>query len=455
MRPPAPAETSAGRTDGSELMLLYNILLVAAAVLGLPLIAAAVLASAKLRRTLPYRMGLKPLPAAIGRADAAPPAHRPIWIHALSVGEVLSAVPLVKALKVGAPNRSVLFSVSTRTGFDVADRELAATVEAVFFAPYDFSFLIRRMVQRIDPALVVIVETDIWPNFLYETSRRRVPVLLVNARLSQRSLRGYKRVAFWSKWLFSGFAKICVQSHLDAERFGLLGIPADRIALTGNVKFDQPADPVSGDPAQPWRRRLNLPPGGKIWLAGSTHPGEEAVIREVFIRLRQRHPDAVLITAPRDPRRAPGVADQFNACGFATALVSGLAPDGGQPPADVIVVDTIGDLRTLYALADVTFIGGSLVDRGGHNPLEPAAFAKPVLFGTDMSDFAAVAQLLLEAGGGLQVRDAAQLLAAVAMLLADPRKAAAMGQAAGRIFNAHKGAVAKNTEIILNELSGR
>jgi len=432
-------------------ILFYNILSFIAAVLGLPLILPVVAASRKLRRTLPHRLGFRRLPAAAGR-----PGFRkkgPVWIHALSVGEVLSAVPLVKALKNKIGNHDIFFSVSTQTGYEVAGRCLTGIVDAIFFYPYDLAFSVRQVVKKIDPELVVIVETDIWPNFLHEMTRRKVPVLLVNARLSKKSFSGYKRFAFFFRWMFSGLLKICAQSDLDAERFRQMGIPFDRIIVTGNVKFDQTDEPFTDDQNQQLRQRLKIASGKKIWLAGSTHEGEEAVIRDVFIRLQRSHYDLTLIMAPRDPRRTAAVARLFQQADIATALVSDLSIEKEARPAGVIIVDSIGELRGLYALADIAFVGGSLVDGGGHNPLEPAAFSKPVLFGSDMSDF--IARLLLESGGGLQVHDAGELFAAVHMLMENSSKADELGRNAYRVFCRNKGAVARNLEIIVNELSDR
>ncbi|MEW6674005.1 MAG: 3-deoxy-D-manno-octulosonic acid transferase [Thermodesulfobacteriota bacterium] len=434
------------------MIFFYNMVMVIAAVLLLPLILPAILASGKLRRTFPYRLGLKALPDAIDHPEVCKNRKGPVWVHALSVGEVLSAVPLVKELKNKVENHAVFFSVSTLTGYEVACRRLTGIVDAIFFYPYDFAFTVRWLVKKISPSLVVIVETDIWPNFLNELTRRQAPVVLVNARLSKRSFVGYKRIAFFFRWVFSGFAKICAQSDLDAERFRRLGIPSRRIVVTGNVKFDQNDDPVSDEQLQRWRRRLKVGPGKKVWLAGSTHEGEEAVVRDVFIRLLRNRTDMTLIVAPRDPRRVPGVARLFREAGIAAALASRPPSNDGESPADVFIVDTIGDLRTLYALADMAFIGGSLAGCGGHNPLEPAAFSKPVLFGPDMSDFAVIAQMLIESGGALRVRDAEGLFAAVAMLMDNRLKAEEMGRNASRVFCENKGAVARILEIILNEL---
>lgn len=435
------------------MIFFYNILLIIVAVLGLPLILPALLASEKLRRTFPHRLGFKRLPAAIGRPEVRRNIKGPVWIHALSVGEVLSAVPLVKALKNKIENYSIFFSVSTRTGYEVASRHLTGIADAIFFYPYDLVFSVKHVVKKISPALVIIVETDIWPNFLHEMFLRKVPVLLINARLSKRSFNGYKRFAFFFRWVFSGFLKICVQSSLDAERFRRLGIPSDRIIVTGNVKFDQKDDPISDDQIQHWRRRLKIASGKKVWLAGSTHDGEEAVVKDVFIRRQRNFFDMTLMVAPRDPRRAAAVARLFQQAGISTALVSQLSSNKEAQPADVIIVDTIGDLRALYALADMAFIGGSLVDCGGHNPLEPAAFSRPVLFGPYMSDFIAIAQMLLESGGALQVCDAAELSAAVNLLIGNSLKADEMGLNAYRVFCENKGAVARNLEIIVDELS--
>lgn len=437
------------------MIFLYNILFCAAGILGLPLILPAMLASPKLRATFPGRLGLNRPPGAAAALPAARGAGRRIWLHALSVGEVLSAVPLARELKNRMKNCDLCFSVSTATGLELAGRLLRDVADAVFFYPYDLIFSVRQAIRRIDPALVVIVETDIWPNFLHQLAARDVPVLLVNARLSARSFAGYRHFSFFFRQVLPGFARICTQSAADAERFRKLGFPPGRIAVTGNVKFDRMDRPLSQAEADSLRCRLKVPPGRKVLLAGSTHDGEEAVVSEAWMRLRREGLDTTLIVAPRDPRRAPALAQLCGDQETSVGRLSHLETHWEGPPPDIIIVDTIGELRKLYAVADAAFVGGSLVRGGGHNPLEAAAYSKPILFGPDMSDFAEISTLLVQAGGACRVRDGAELFVRLKPLLTGGPAADAMGAAANRVFNENKGAVARNLEVIMEVLRQR
>jgi 3-deoxy-D-manno-octulosonic-acid transferase len=301
-------------------------------------------------------------------------------------------------------------------------------------------------VAKVEPAIVIIVESDIWPNFLFEMKKRNVPVILVNARLSRRSYSGYKRFLFFFKKLFLSFSKICVQSSEDAHRFSLLGIPPDRIIITGNIKFDQQYDFADSEEMNKLRQSLRIRPSQKILLAGSTHCGEEAILLDAFSRLKKKYPDFILVIVPRNPDRAKSVRRICGSAGFFAVTMSELEEKkAGQ---DVIVVDRIGILKMLYSIADITFVGGSLVNCGGHNPLEPAAFSRPIIFGSDMSDFADISDMLVESGGAVSVNDAEGIYNIVSELLADNHKAGEMGSMAFKVFNANKGAVDKTLNTI-------
>ncbi len=421
---------------------LLHLVLAAAAPLLLPLI----LLTPRRRRTVLQRLGLVDRPR---RASARLEAHqRPVWVHALSVGEVISAVPLVRQLARELKGCKIVFSVSTLTGFQIARQQLPAAVSDLFFFPYDLPFSIRRTVNRVRPGIVVIVESDLWPNFLTYLADRRVPVVLVNARLSQKSLRGYGRFPLFTRRVLRRLVAVCTQSRRDAARFHAIGVPWQRLAVTGNLKFDQPVSALSAEEAAGWRRRLFLPQAVPTIVAGSTHPGEEDLLLAVFSRLRAVLPAVRLIVAPRQPARAGEVARLFQAAGLRARTLGQLAGDNGADPWAVAVVDTLGILRTLYALADIGVIGGSFTPCGGHNPLEPAACAKPVIFGRDMSNFREVSRLLLEAGGAVQVADAPGLYRQAADLLKNPLRAGKMGRQAAAVFNANKGAVTQTVAVV-------
>ena len=414
--------------------------------MGLPLIIPFVLATDKRRKTVLHRLGLMPLPKAISQNRSQKRDNRPIWIHALSVGEVLSAVPLVKELKSCFKHQDIVFSASTKTGFEIANNLLKENVDSIFFFPYDLLVSVKHIAAKVEPAIVIIVESDIWPNFLFEMKRRNVPVILVNARLSKKSYFGYKRFLFFSKRLFLFFSKICVQSSEDASRFSLLGIPRGRITITGNIKFDQQYDFAGREEIEKLRQSLLIKPSQKILLAGSTHYGEEAILLDAFSRLKKKYPDLILIIVPRNPDRARSVCRICKSAGLFAVTMSEL--EEKKPEPDVIVVDRIGILKMLYATADIAFVGGSLVRCGGHNPLEPAAFSRPIIFGPDTSDFADISDMLVESGGAISVNDAEGIYNIVLELLTDNHKAGEMGSMAFKVFNANKGAVDKTLNVI-------
>ncbi len=245
------------------------------------------------------RLGLTPLPHSS--------LSSPIWVHALSVGETLSAAPLVKQLKDHFKDRNIVFSVSTKTGFEIANKIIKQHADAVFFFPYDLIFSVKHVINKTDPCLVVIVETDIWPNFLSELKKRGIPVFLVNTRLSKKSFSGYKRFSFFIKPVFMKLTKICTQSQEDAHRFENIGLPSNLVTVTGNIKFDQESDPVSDAEIKEMRQSMRVPPSQKIILAGSTHEGEETILLNVFSRLRKEYEDILLIIVPRDPYRGGAV----------------------------------------------------------------------------------------------------------------------------------------------------
>jgi 3-deoxy-D-manno-octulosonic-acid transferase len=408
--------------------------------LAIPWLLVSVFASRKRRKTVLQRLGIA---VASGLPDPKTSECNlhPLWIHALSVGEVLSAVSLARALRQQYPDRPVVFSASTLTGFETASRLLRNDLTAVFYFPYDLIFSVRSVVKRIRPALVVIVETDIWPNFLFEMKRRLIPVVLVNARLSNRSFSGYQRFLKWTSPVFQRFSFICAQSREDASRFRSLGLPADRVTVAGNLKYDSPPDLASENAVRYLRQILSKMTHRQCLVAGSTHPGEEAVLLEAFSRLRVRIPALYLILVPRDVDRAKEICNMAVSEGFTAELLTGMEHSPALDPPDVVVVNTIGHLRALYALSDLAFVGGSLINFGGHNPLEPAAFAKPILFGPHTGDVADSCNRLLASGGARVVHDTGELVQAALLLLTKKERSQAMGKNAFQVLQDNQGAL--------------
>ena len=430
------------------MIFLYNILFFIVMILGIPLIIPMVLISDKRRKTVLQRLGIVRLPRELIRKRPDTFDRKRVWIHALSVGEVISAIPLVKGLAEYSNARNIVLSASTKTGFDIAKKYLTDAVHSVFYFPYDLIFSVKYIVQRIDPAVVVIVETDIWPNFLFEMKKRQVPVILVNARLSKKSFIGYKRLGLFAKQVFLIFFHICTQSLEDAVCFQELGVPNDRITITGNVKFDGTHQIRGSQETDRLRQSLHIQNARKVFLAGSTHPGEESLVLDAFSKIKDHEDDLLLIVAPRNPERAGSVSRMFDSAGFSVGLMKELNKMSSGKRLDVIIIDTIGLLKKLYAIADITFIGGSLVNCGGHNPLEPAAFSKPIIFGHDMSDFADISRMLLDAGGAVRVKDAKDLYNTLVLLLENDKSASEMGRNALGVLTANKGAVEKTIKVI-------
>lgn len=404
-----------------------------------PLIFVKVLTSEKRKKTVLRRLGIQSL--------VRTSARRPVWVHALSVGEVLASVPLVKRLRKTYYNRPLVLSVSTLTGHEMAKKLLVSDVDSIFFFPYDFLWSVRKAIRNVTPSLFFLVESDIWPNFLYEMKRRQIPTILVNGRISPRSFCGYKRLSFFMRSVFSWISVICAQSELDAERFESIGAPQEKIRITGNLKFDQEIDCVSSNEIESARQSLKIAPGHKILMAGSTHEGEESIVLDVFCRLKRKFHKLVLVIAPRNPECASAVYRLAAHSGRTVALMTGLKQVSSAGAIDVIVVDTMGVLGRLYALADIAFVGGSLVRSGGHNPLEPAALGKPVLFGPDMSDFPSIAEMLIGSGGAIRVSDGEGLFREVTALLSDNNKARRMGERASEVFESNRGAVERTLKI--------
>ncbi len=392
--------------------------------------------SRKRRATLLARSGLcvRWRPRVRGR--------RRLWVHALSVGEVKSALPLVKALK-NEKELEIVFTASTRTGYEMARQFFGAggsvPVDQLGYFPYDFLYSVEKAARMIDPDAVVMVETDLWPNFLLSMRRRRIPVALVNARLSDRSLRGYLRCRSFFASVFSCFDRILVQSSMDAERFRMLGLSPDLIHVAGNLKFDQNENMEPAFGVADLRQGPGIRKETPVVVAGSTHEGEEVILFRIYRDLRKKYPDLLMIVAPRDPGRCPDLLRLCESDDIPAVLLSSVKK--GEAGRGCVLVDEMGILSCLYGLSDVAFIGGSLVRQGGHNPLEAASAARPILFGPDMSDFPAISRSLVENKGSVQVDSEGDLRRELDVILGDEASRHRMGLANLSVFKRHSGAV--------------
>jgi 3-deoxy-D-manno-octulosonic-acid transferase len=420
--------------------------------------ALALYAPAAVARRLVRGVPLRLLPR-LGFDGGAPRVAGPCgWVHAVSVGEALTAAPLLEGLARLRPDLPLVVSTVTETGARIV-RERFAGVATHRYFPLDFPGAVRRVLRALDPAFFVCMETELWPNTLRALHRRGVPVMIANGRLSDRSFRRYRLVRGPMRDVLAHVTVFAMRSDEDARRVIALGADPERVVVTGNLKHDAAPDPPGA--AELWRRLLGLAPGRAVWVAGSTHAGEEEAVLEAHRRALGARPDLALVLAPRHPERVAEVAALSESRGWRSVLRSalpggatpaeagaGAAPVGGGDAPAVILLDTVGELAQLYAVADVVFVGGSLVPLGGHNMLEPAARRKPVLFGPHTGNFREPASLLVEAGAAAVVADAAALGAELARLLADPALAARRGEAGARAVASRHGAARATLELI-------
>lgn len=372
---------------------------------------------------------------------SAPQLREPIWIHAVSVGETQAAAPLIHALMQRWPERSLVVTTTTPTG---SQRVRDLFGERVFhvYLPYDLPGAVARFLDRVQPRLALIMETELWPNLFHHCAERRIPVVIANARLSPRSAEGYSKLGGLVRATLADVHLVAARDEADAARFRALG--AERVMVMGNLKFDQQ---MSEDlAARAAELRAQLGATRPVWIAASTHEGEEEQVLDAFARLRETQSDALLLLVPRHPERFPKVADLAKRRGFTVVRrTEGRACDAG---VDVFLGDTMGELPLFYACADVAFVGGSLVATGGHNMLEPAALGLPVVFGPHLFNFAEISAALIAAGGARQVEDAQQLGQVVAELLADAAAREQMGAAGQRLVAENRGALQRLLELI-------
>jgi 3-deoxy-D-manno-octulosonic-acid transferase len=390
------------------------------------------------RRGILERLGI--------RLPADPPKKESIWIHALSVGEVVSALSLVKAVGLQYPEKDVVFTVTTEQGKEIAGKELQNKVRTLLPMPLDFWWSFRRVVNYIRPSLLILVETDIWPGLIGYLKKRDTKVVLINGRVSPRTYRSYRRFRFFARWMFNAMDSCMMQSDLDRDRLLQIGVEKEKVKTVGNIKFDRDWVPMGEGEYEDLLNALNLEPQNEIWVAGSTHQGEENIILDAFGSLRRFFPFLRLIIAPRRVERAGDIVNLVMERGYNTVLRTEILRKGES--YEVLILDTIGELERVYGIAKISFVGGSLTPIGGHNLLEPASFGKPVLFGPHTENFVLMSQLLIEAGGGRRVRDAEDLFEAMKVLLSDPEQSNRMGQRAKKFVETSRGALGRVMENI-------
>ncbi|MDA8326569.1 MAG: 3-deoxy-D-manno-octulosonic acid transferase [Nitrospiraceae bacterium] len=370
-----------------------------------------------------------------------------VWVHAVSVGEVMAAVPFIEALR--ARGLEPVISTITETGRQVARKKFPEG--RIIYLPFDLPFAFKRAAREVKPRAFILMETELWPNAVRTMHGLGIPVFIVNGRLSEKSTAGYRRFHFFFKRVVSKLSLICVQDEVYAKRAALIGAPEQKILVTGNFKFEMGAKGPSLAPAWPvWMEKLTRP----VIVAGSTHAGEEEFLIEIYKKLKMEFPLLSLVLVPRHPERAPEVGALIKKAGmnYIKSSMPGVEEargetmvDAGQP--GIVLVDTVGELFNIYSKADVAVVGGSFIPRGGQNPLEPAYWGKPVICGPDMRNFTFMPEFL-ESGGALTA-DKETLLEKLAGLLADEGRRTAMGADAKKFHLERSGAVGKTANAIM------
>jgi len=432
------------------MMFLYNLLLPLAALLGLHYYAVRMLVTGKYRKSLGPKLGCYPGEEIFSAMTGSPR----IWMHAVSVGEVTAAAPVIAELRKDYPEACVVLSTSTETGQEMAQR-LISQATALIYYPLDLPFVVKKMLKRVQPDIFVPTETELWPNFLVQCRKRGVRVVLVNGRISPRSFRRYGRTRCFWKGLLENLDGLGMISETDGRRILALGAPPDKVQILGNAKYDSLASRTSPVLQEEIARRLDIRPGSPVFVAGSTHEGEETVCLSVYRRLLEFNPAFLLILVPRHIERGSAVAELVRKAGFEDVIrVSEMNGGRLRRKERIVIVDVIGELFNVYSLATVAYCGGSLVPRGGQNILEAAAWGKVVFYGPSLEAFQGEKALLEEAEAGIPVAGETELPERMLSLLSDPDQLRRRGDKGRKAIAANAGAARRYADLIGSRLGG-
>ena len=374
--------------------------------------------------------------------------HRRVWIHAVSVGEIYVALRFIKAYRVAHPDTFFALSTTTSTGHAIAGKELDPR-DVLFYFPVDLPGIIKKVLRIIDPVRLILVEGEFWPNLIRLADRQGVPVALINGRMSERSYKGYRKLKSLTTDVLRRINPICVQGDVDAGRMIGIGAPSGNVHVMGTVKFDvAERNPAGEKAAQEILRRIGVPEDATVLLGGSTWPGEEAVLCDLYKKLKAEHGKLFLVLVPRHVERADEIVQclEERQLSFMRRSQLGDAPETAPP--DVLFVDTTGELRSFYSVADLIFVGKSLLEHGGQNPIEPAMCGKAVVVGPYMENFPAVMPVFLKKEAIVQVGDVQALEAAMAHLLADEPARAALGARAAQLVEENRGMIQKTVGLL-------
>ncbi len=413
--------------------LLYQFGIFIAASFWLPVYIIPGLIRGKYRKGIGERFGI--YPEDVRRVSEK---GRPFWIHAVSVGEIISMIPLVESLKDRFPDVPIIISTTTETGRDVATRIMKKDV--VIYFPIDLRSCVRRSLSIINPRLIIIAETELWPNFIWEVGETKTPLFLVNGRISDKSYKRYKWIKPFLKGSFRSFCGFFMQSDLDAERIISLGAPPEKVIVCGNIKYDRDINKIPDEEIEAIKYSLPFIEKDNIIIAGSTHRGEEEIVIDVLKRLKEKYPSLKLIIAPRHPERVNEVEEILRKSKMRWRRRSSGVGDGD---VDVLIIDTIGELSKMYAVGKIIFIGGSLVPHGGHNPIEAAVYEKPVISGPYTNNFRDIYEHLLSSGGAIIIKDGEELHEKILYFLENGDALLRMGSSAKKCIEEKRGAVKK------------
>ena len=420
----------------------YNICLVAYWILQVPVLIYRLIFEEGFYDRLKQSAGIMPTPTLEQIAY-----HNAIWIHAASVGEVVAASPIVRELKNRYPQEMVVVSVVTATGHRMAQKIIPEADGHIFF-PFDLPVITERIVDIVNPKAIILIETELWPNFLRLAWHKKIPVMMMNGRISDRSMKRYSLIKRFTSRMLLQISAFCMQSAIDAEHIISMGALPERVTITGNTKYDETYVEVTEAEKQQMRQEFRVDGMSPVIIAGSTHRGEEEIVIRVFRKVLDTYPDARLLLAVREITRAPTVLSLVKNAGFTAVRRSQMktGEDIVQHP-EVIVLDTIGELGRLYSLADVVFVGGSFVKVGGHNILEPAAHGKPVLVGPHMFNFRDIFDLLSRRGACIMTGNEKEFEKTLFRLLEDPEKIEQMGTAALEVVRENQGGTRRNIDL--------
>ena len=423
--------------------LFYNIL----SIIAFPVLVLALVVRRKYREGLCQRIGF--IPKSVH--DQLKDVH-PIWIHAVSVGEVIASIPIIKKIKEVYPQKKIVLSTITSTGNDTA-RQKIPEIDFLIYFPYDFFFIVKKVVTIIKPCIFIHTETEIWPNFLFFLYQRKIPSVIVNGRISSKSCRRYKLFGWFFKKVFNKVSAFGMQSLVDYQRVIDIGADPQKVLITGNMKFDQKNPDANDRNKEELLNELNLRLENKIFIAGSTHSAEEDMILEVFQQLIKEYSNLILILAPRHPERFSEVEKLVKKRGFVVHRKSQIKKYQHLLRSQVILMDTIGELAQFYSIGEIIFVGGSLVNIGGHNILEPLVYKKPVIFGPYTQNVSEIVNALRESGAGILVTTKDDLLFQAQKLLNNREEAQMRGERGFQVIKVNQGATEKNFAIIKRFIS--